>query len=242
MEMNSPIGKQILALVRQGDYAHAGETEAIDLVFKKIPKDPSRLLLDVGCGRGGTAHYIQTNGWGKVTGIDIDAASIVYAKQTYPETEFLTADATTLFKTLKRSFDIIYLFNVLYALSDHPRVLGELRKVIRPSGQLIIFDYLTFTQNKDDFPFKEWNPLDLLRIRSHMKDTGWRIVKEEDVSGLYEKWYLDLVSRIKTNRESITTLAGKEWFDFTFAFYEKILNAIKGGLLGGAILYGEPLP
>jgi len=68
---------------RKTDYAHAGEEEAIDLAFKDIPKEPKGLLLDMGCGRGGTAHYVQGRCWGNVTGADIDADSIEYAVKKY---------------------------------------------------------------------------------------------------------------------------------------------------------------
>ena len=33
-------------------------------------------ILDVGCGIGGTAHYVVGQGWGEVTGIDLDPANI----------------------------------------------------------------------------------------------------------------------------------------------------------------------
>jgi hypothetical protein len=35
--MNSFEGKRILALIRDGDYAHAGEEEAIERSFRSIP-------------------------------------------------------------------------------------------------------------------------------------------------------------------------------------------------------------
>jgi cyclopropane fatty-acyl-phospholipid synthase-like methyltransferase len=55
MNMNSFEGKRILALVRDGDYAHAGEEEAIERVFRAIPKHAGSSLLDVGCGCGGSS-------------------------------------------------------------------------------------------------------------------------------------------------------------------------------------------
>ena len=64
MNMNSFEGKRILALIRDGDYAHAGEEEAIERAFRSIPKDPRQWLLDVGCGRGGSGDYLLRNGWG----------------------------------------------------------------------------------------------------------------------------------------------------------------------------------
>jgi cyclopropane fatty-acyl-phospholipid synthase-like methyltransferase len=60
--MNSPQGKRILALVREGDYAHPGEERAIDLIFSSLPRDAAREVLDVGCGRGGTADYVRAHG------------------------------------------------------------------------------------------------------------------------------------------------------------------------------------
>ena len=55
MRLNSFQGKRLLALARGGDYAHAGETESIDLVWTRLPKKPPQQVLDAGCGRGGTA-------------------------------------------------------------------------------------------------------------------------------------------------------------------------------------------
>ena len=57
--MNSFQGRQILALVRDGDFAHAGEEEAIERALQEVPKDPNQQILDAGCGRGGTAAYMQ---------------------------------------------------------------------------------------------------------------------------------------------------------------------------------------
>ena len=59
MQMISYTGKQLLALIRGDDYAHAGEAEAIELAFRSVPRRPDQLLLDVGCGLGGTAKYVE---------------------------------------------------------------------------------------------------------------------------------------------------------------------------------------
>ena len=74
----------ILSVVRNGDYAHPGEEDSIRLAMEDFPLDRRRKILDVGCGRGGTAYYIQSQGWGRVTCFDIDEVSIEYANLTYP--------------------------------------------------------------------------------------------------------------------------------------------------------------
>ena len=43
MNMNSFEGKRILALIREGYYAHAGEEEAFERSFRSIPKNADRL-------------------------------------------------------------------------------------------------------------------------------------------------------------------------------------------------------
>lgn len=51
----------LLSRVRGGDYAHAGDRKAIDIVLEKVlslePDLKSKAVLDVGCGCGGTAQY-----------------------------------------------------------------------------------------------------------------------------------------------------------------------------------------
>ena len=80
-QMNSFDGKRLLALVRGGDYAHAGEEEAIEIAFRGMAKRPEQSILDVGCGRGGTIAYLHRNGWtSTAAGIDRERDSIDYAR------------------------------------------------------------------------------------------------------------------------------------------------------------------
>ena len=50
----------LLAELRRGDYAHAGDAEAIELVIEKLlrlnPQIKSGRVLDVASGFGGTVH------------------------------------------------------------------------------------------------------------------------------------------------------------------------------------------
>ena len=132
MNMNSFEGKRILALVRDGDYAHAGEEEAIERSFRSIQKHSARWLLDVGCGRGGSADYLRRNGWGHVEKIDRDAESVEYARATYPEIGFHICDVLDVPRTVTRTFDVIYMLNAFYAFDRQREALAELRKVAKP--------------------------------------------------------------------------------------------------------------
>src|SRR5262245_54062872 len=117
MHMNSFTGKRLLSLIRESDYAHAGEEEAIELALRNEARRPEQLLLDVGCGRGGTADYVRNHGWGSVVGLDSEPDSVARARQVYPEIEFHVCDVTEAASVIGRKFDLIYLFNSFYAFA-----------------------------------------------------------------------------------------------------------------------------
>ena len=82
--MNNATGKRLLALIRDGDYAHPGEEEANELLFAGVRPDPRRRVLDAGCGGGGTAAWVQARGLGAVTGVEIDARTAQLARRAPP--------------------------------------------------------------------------------------------------------------------------------------------------------------
>ena len=90
--MNNATGKRLLALVRDGDYAHPGEEEANELLFAGVRPDPRRRVLDAGCGGAGTAAWVQARGLGAVTGIEIDAATARLARERHPEVTVVEGD------------------------------------------------------------------------------------------------------------------------------------------------------
>jgi len=241
MQMISYTGKQILALIRGSDYAHAGEEEAIDLALRPVPRRPDQLLLDVGCGLGGTAKYVQDHGWGTVVGLDVEPASIARARQAYPGIEFHACDVVQASSVIGRRHDVIYLFNSFYAFGDQPRALAGLAQLARPSGQLILFDYTDrggYDSNPlmcDGEPFIP-HPLRLSALGDTLQRAGWQVTDVEDLTGAYERWYGALVQRMDDKRAQIVDIAGSEAFTFVRGMYAGLPGAIRGGRLGGAIV------
>jgi 2-polyprenyl-3-methyl-5-hydroxy-6-metoxy-1,4-benzoquinol methylase len=111
--MNFPEGKAILALARDGDHAHSGEEEAIRLAARLAGRTEIRRILDVGSGRGGTAAWFAREGWGESTGVDIDAASIKYARDKHPSLTFISQEAGQLGELGLPPFDLVYLLTAL---------------------------------------------------------------------------------------------------------------------------------
>jgi len=219
--MNSALGKKIISLLRNGDYAHPGAEEAIDMVFKNIPKQANRSLLDVGCGLGGTADYLQKKGYGKVTGVEIDKGILALAKNKYPELNLILADINEVDKILNIKFDLIYHFCSFYAFPDQLKVLKTLRKVAHDKTELIIFDYAvsgSCRKNTKVIP----HPLDLKKIDNMFEISRWEKLECNDISGYYKKEYADFVSKIKEKRNEIIRLSDKESYEYVKSSYEKI--------------------
>jgi len=148
----------LLSRLRGGDYAHAGDREAIDIVLEKIlslePALKSKAVLDVGCGCGGTAQYLYKAGFSHVKGIDLDLAAISYAQRTYPALSFTAADALMIDKIYQPSyFSFIYMFNALYAFQDKLSLLTQLSTIAKSDCLLAIFDY-TEKKSSPNSPLK----------------------------------------------------------------------------------------
>ena len=190
MHLTSALNKEIMSEIREGDYQHPGEEEAIELVFKGIAQHPDQLLLDVGCGRGGTASYLQNKGWGKVIGLDLNIEIIEFAKKKYEKEgeafpRFLACDATDVASCFSDIFspkvkpDVIYLFNSFFLFDDHVKALKALRAIAHKNTKLIVFDYVD-NGNYMENPYKENgkpflpNCIKSSKIHNVFEDGGWK--------------------------------------------------------------------
>lgn len=243
--MNSPQGKAILALIRDGDFAHPGEVEAVDLVFQDLSEDPGRRVLDLGCGRGGTAARIHELRKGNVTGVDVDAQSITYCKETYPEQNFIATDAHTLHEVLTSSFDVICMFNSLYTMRDQLQVLREVRKVAAGGAQLLVFDYLVSGADPRAQDFARayegslWKPLERETYKDLFEQAGWRVNTSKDITAKYAQWYGWLGNRIKEKKDAIIEISNQAWYAHVLGKYSGYAVAAEEGVVGGVILKVE---
>jgi SAM-dependent methyltransferase len=245
--MNSYLGQRILSLVREGDYAHAGEEEAIELSMSGVAKDARRVILDAGCGRGGTADYLHKNGWGRVVGLDIEAESIKAARQNYPNIRFLLCDVSDADQKVDERPDIVCMFNAYYCFKDQPKALGTLLKIAKPHTQMIIFDHVDRGGYQDaplmdaGEPFLP-NPLLLSEVRERLIDCGWQAPDILEIHDAYIGWYARLVERIERARDRITDSAGQRGYQHVHGLYQGLLDAALRQKLGAAIIRAIPGP
>ena len=240
LTMSSITGKLVLALIRGSDYAHAGESEAIELVFEHLPRSPQTQLLDVGCGIGGTAHYIEQREWGKVTGIDIDPDNIRTARQRHPAIDFLCTDAAELDSTVRGPFDVIYAFNAFFLFEDRPGALRAMREVADHDALLAIFDYV----NRGETQPSTGNTgmrraLRLEEMHGLLTENGWMLEQTVPAHTNYLRWYEALVNRIESMREAIIRQSSPDFYGFVHERYQLTCEDLRAGRLGGATWYAR---
>ncbi len=99
-------------------------------------------VLDVGCGTGNLTRALlkRLASDGRVTAVDLSSEMIETAKQkiSYSRVTWRVADALDL-PAADRSFDRVICYSVWPHFEDHPAVLKELARALKPGGMLHIW-------------------------------------------------------------------------------------------------------
>jgi ubiquinone/menaquinone biosynthesis C-methylase UbiE len=146
--------------------------ELIDAV-----EPPPARILDFGCGIGETEKALRKRfPEAKIDGIDSSPESIKAAKGLgLPDVTFHYSDHTSL-PFPAGSFDLIYSNGTFHHIDhrEHPDVVGELVRVLRPGGHLFVFEN------------NPLNPLTVLNMRRNPFDQGAKMLSP---------WYLRRLER-----------------------------------------------
>ena len=70
-------------------------------------------VLDLGCGTGMFTSYLAGRDIGTVVGVDLNAALVEVARENVPDAEFVVDDAVHYAQTCNRSFDVVFLLDLL---------------------------------------------------------------------------------------------------------------------------------
>ena len=135
---------------------------------------------DMGCGPGHVARYLHGQGV-QVCGVDLSPAMITRARHLTPAVEFCQGDMLALDTPNETWAGIVAFYSIIHiARGDMYQALSELRRVLRPSGLLL----LAFHIGDDVIHLDEWwgqkvrIDFFLLRpeeIASSLRDAGFEV-------------------------------------------------------------------
>jgi SAM-dependent methyltransferase len=127
-------------------YFERDEKEAqqfIDRILNYLQPAAGSFLLDVACGRGRHSKFLASKGF-DVTGIDISADSIHYAKQFETGTlHFFQHDMRlpAWINYFDYAFNFFTSFGYFYTRREHDDAMRTIAQALKPGGRLLI-DYL----------------------------------------------------------------------------------------------------
>jgi ubiquinone/menaquinone biosynthesis C-methylase UbiE len=105
---------------------------------------PGERVLNVGCGTGGfEARVLAGRPEQPLTGVDLSEKMIALAREKThraPNARFVQADAHDL-PFADASFDAVVSASVLHYLAAPAAALGEMRRVARPGGRVVVLDW-----------------------------------------------------------------------------------------------------
>lgn len=114
---------------------------AISLSQKIKNSEPTSLrILDAGCGDARFLKELQDRGNYELHGSDYSEQAIAFARLLIQDVVFSTNDLTKKTEYPDEYFDVIFLIETLEHIipSDIPLLMNELRRILKPGGELII--------------------------------------------------------------------------------------------------------
>ncbi|MBX9922836.1 MAG: class I SAM-dependent methyltransferase [Rhabdochlamydiaceae bacterium] len=236
----------LLSSLRGGEYVHAGDADAVDMVLSKVLEISPYLregpALDVGSGFGKTAADFYLAGFTEVWGVDVDVFAVHYARKQYPSVGFLVQDALTIEERFEPSFfSFISMFNVLYAIPEKKELLESLFQIAKPEAILVLFDYTTQEEESQlvDLAGKPIYPMQLDKIQQDLNCIGWNVLEVIDLSFQFVQWYEKLLGKLEREQEELLRTFSSQDIEKVRSTFVSILSQIEGKKMGGCVIYAQ---
>jgi SAM-dependent methyltransferase len=205
-------GKDINALTRDDiasfDEFHIGGREVTRELAHLADLQADTSVLDLGCGIGGAARTLASEFGCEVTGIDLveeyyRTAQILSTRVGQDDkTTFQHGDATDV-PFADDTFDVVWLQHMAMNIDDKPRLFNEVRRVLRPTGRLALYEICAGSVNPPHFPVP-WagdSSINSLvqpqQLRQLLRDAGFNEVEWRDVTPASLEWFQKVLTNMR---------------------------------------------
>lgn len=114
----------------------------IEIFENDLELAPQSICVDLGCGGGYISNEIATRFGCKTIGIDFSSTAVQYANETFAMSNanciFKIGSATSI-PLPDNSADVILCIGVLEHIPELDIALFEIKRILRPNGQVIVF-------------------------------------------------------------------------------------------------------
>lgn len=163
-------------------YKYRDDTEAktfIDALFTVLKPEPNHRILDLACGRGRHAIYMNKKGF-NVTGYDLASDSIAFAR--YYQNNRLHFDVKDMREDLGQNefdwvFNLFTSFGYFEAEEDDQAAMKAIARSLKPGGKLVL-DFMNVTKVESNLIPEETKTTQGITFHIQRYVDGNQIVKE----------------------------------------------------------------
>ncbi|MGC2940456.1 MULTISPECIES: demethylmenaquinone methyltransferase [unclassified Brevibacterium] len=123
-------------------------------VAHSVAAGPGERVLDLAAGTG-TSSMAFTHHGAEVVAGDISTGMLTEGRRRHPEIDFIYADAMDL-PFADSSFDVVTISFGIRNVNDVDQALGEMLRVLKPGGRLVICEFSTPTCDSFSLVYKEY--------------------------------------------------------------------------------------
>ena len=231
------------------DEFHVGGLDATRELAAQMELTPGLHILDVGSGIGGPARYFAAEHQCKVTGIDLTEEFVQVAKSLTRRTrldhlvEFVRTSALDT-KLPAQAFDRAYMIHVGKNLADKAGVFREVRRVLKPGGKFVIFDFLRVGDGPITYPVP-WASseeasfvVNVESYRDALEKSGFHVERERERTAFAIEFTERAIARAAQNGQpalALHLLMGS----LAPVMIKNVLTMMKQGVLGPVEIYAR---
>lgn len=171
-------------------------------------------ILDVGCGCGKTVEYLKEKFQMQAMGIDISKKLIAKAKLLNSTLEVRVGDVCHL-PYPDQAMDGVFCECAFSLFEYRLRALAEIKRVLKPSGKLIISDLYIREKTAYSSNFPIVTCINRIAARDiliqEITGAGFRLIEWQDETGVFKEFIAGLIMKygLMTVGESLPSLSDK---------------------------------
>jgi phosphoethanolamine N-methyltransferase len=231
-------------------FISTGGIDSTRTIFEKNPLANGAKVLDVGCGIGGPANFLNQTFDADVLGVDLASNCIKIANKRYesnPKLNFLVADAVT-YPFEENCFDLVYSRDVILHIASKDKLFSRLFNATKPGGKLILTDYCCGPKDQWDDEFRAYvaqrgySLVTVDEYRAILEAAGWIVELSEDKTSWFKEILETEKSRAIANKKEFLTQFKESDFDHLMEGWDsKLVRVPKGHQRWGYFVAHKPM-
>lgn len=209
-------------------------------------------VLDVGCGYGASAIFLVQEYGCRVVGQNISEKELDLARQRAEEAG--VADRATFeygdfhdIPSPDDSFDVIWSQEAFLHGADKLQILRECKRVLRPTGRLVISDLLVSqdvsAEDREKIYARVRSPemWDFPDYRQGLEQAGFRIEVDENWAPNVAPTYSSVLEQLKAQRAALAGRVPEEQLDSTIGALQLWVDSARAGKISQGFFVATPV-